>query len=252
MPVVDISEEQAPTQAAILDAIKAADKAISPKEIVAQTGLPKGSVQPTLRKMLDAGLIAKPEYGKYDLPKNVESSEIGSESEVGGESGDGMPVPLGEAGGGTGKDNGAEMITVSRRHLRSILGYAPSPQNIFAVRVVGSSMEPWIRNGQIVICERRTTVGASGRYVYWLDSEEGYVIKDMERANKDGAIRVTQHGPNPRSEVFTPTEETNIYRDESGELHHVKIEGRVIYPDDTARAVLSQVENSLRKVMGQG
>lgn len=166
--------------------------------------------------------------------------------------GNGEVIPFFDAGGGIGKEGGEGTITIGRSQLRSSLGYAPSVERLFAVRVIGHSMEPWIRDRQIVICEEVRTVGAPGRYVYWLDSEEGYVVKDIEPAG-DGALRITQHGPNPRTDVLEPVKngEPNTYRDRAGRAHMVKIKGRVIFPDDTARALLTRLENSLRKIVGQ-
>jgi phage repressor protein C with HTH and peptisase S24 domain len=183
----------------------------------------------------------------YDLPENVDRPVGGEDSETSTGEDDALTLRLEAAGAGDPRDDDNGVIVASRRQLRAVLGYAPSPDNAFAIVVEGDSMEPWLREGQVAICLRTTEVTVSGRYVYWT-GQGGRQVKHIEIAG-DEALRITQHGPNPRSELYQHIEGKE-YRDESGQTHTIKVIGRIVYPEDTARAVLEEVASKLRSIVG--
>jgi len=232
----------------ILHVLARSEEPVSAKDVVngvlAMTDTTEGSVRSELSKLKKRGDVISPRYGTYTLP----ARESGDEMTAVQKEADVMTLPVEVTGAGDPADDANGAIVVSRRQLRSALGYAPADDNAFAIKIQGTSMEPWLRDGQIVICLRADAVEAPGRYVFW-SGDGGYQVKDIERAG-DEALRITQHGPNPRTEILEHIEEDE-YRGEAGRTHTIKIKGRVVYPDDTARAVLRQVTSELRKIMGE-
>lgn len=64
----DWKQAKTPNRQRIVDAVSEADKPLGPKQIAERTGYDYDNLRVLLRKMLNAGELVQPEYGKYDVP----------------------------------------------------------------------------------------------------------------------------------------------------------------------------------------
>ena len=143
-------------------------------------------------------------------------------------------------------------MQVDARQLRSTIGYVPSREKAFWMRVQGGSMEPWIRDGEIILVERCDHVTGPGRYAYWLDEDEGYLVKHFDRL-AGGVLEITQYGGEPKTTLYEPVRDSENdgalegYRNPDGRFCRIEIQGRVVWPPDTGRSLLATLSKELRR-----
>ena len=124
----------------------------------------------------------------------------------------------------------------------------PPPDQAFFTKIDGESMEPWLPDGTIVLCKKCKQVTAAGRYVYWIDEENGTLCKRMEKVGED-ELKVTSDNPEAANWLLTHVED-DLYRTQDEQTIRIQVYGRVVYPPDTAKSIMEQVTQQLKKVVG--
>ena len=109
------------------------------------------------------------------------------------------------------------------------------PQDAFWTFAAGPSGEPFIRDGQPVFVERTTDLVDGALYAVWLGEMDSDVIKRIEVTGPN-AVVLRSDNPAVRTRTFTRTEDPEVWTDDAGASVRLLIQGRVRWPDDTARA----------------
>lgn len=126
-----------------------------------------------------------------------------------------VPVPFLNisAGGGGGAGNLAEAradrtIMLPEQVISVVLNAKPSDLLAFPVR--GQSMEPLLRNGTIVVADRReTAIGGGGLFA--IDDGDGLVVKWVQKVQGSEPPMVEFSSENPRFKSYSRlVEEANI------------------------------------------
>jgi phage repressor protein C with HTH and peptisase S24 domain len=140
-----------------------------------------------------------------------------------------------------------QKISVNRAQIASHVGRPiPGPERAYWTSVEGTSMEPWLPNGTMILVEECGEITSGDRYVIWLGDTDANIVKRIERLSDD-KLKVASDNPRHETRVYA-RREANIYEDEEGDTTHIRVQGRVIYPPDTANSILSTVTEQLRKI----
>ena len=224
-----LTSNRAPTQKAILEAIEKAEGPLQPKEIASQAGLPKDSVQSTVRKMLDKGLLVQPGYGLYTLPERVEES--GSE-DVGG---DGEDVSTGSDHSPQQTDrlravpvwsdaapaDATRMMQIDPELLTST-GIDIEHATVIPVR--GSQAEPYLTNGQLVLAAPVERIQGADYYVYYSWADQTHLIAYMTRT----ADRITMETASQRITYKRADRDSDAWEREDGTTEQLRVVARVV------------------------
>lgn len=169
---------------------------------------------------------------------------------------DTIPVRLYRNGHGAGPprsgDGDGVIVHVPREIARGQLGYEPEPgpDAPYLSYVVGESMEPWLPDGSPVWIEPGRDVRDGGRYAFSLDGD-GEIIRRVERLSRR-RWRLKPDNGAFSSALFVHTGEGDEWRDETnGGTVTLLVRGRVVYPRDTARAILEEVIAATGRVLYQ-
>lgn len=163
-----------------------------------------------------------------------------------------VPIaPTGHSAGRGGTDNGGphEVIPLSSAFVRRLTG-GTLPERLFWTFVVGDSNEPYLHDGTPVLCEVTREVREAGRYVFWLDEDDGDRIKRIQPMGK-GRLLVVSDNRLYQPRLLEPVQgEADMYRDvELGHTFKLRIQGRVLYPPDTGAAVASQLADFAKQLI---
>lgn len=141
----------------------------------------------------------------------------------------GEPVP----------DVAEDIVLMSNRIIRLELGRAPDPDTTYWARVNGESMEPFLQDGApVLVKETEGDVKAPGRYVLRLNSSGG-IVNRCEKIGEN-VLRLTSDNCSFSDRVLT-YQGGDQYEDRNGHLVRLQVQGRVIYPKDTAHAMKEQL-----------
>lgn len=110
------------------------------------------------------------------------------------------------------------------------------------IRVQGSSMEPYLRHGQIVAVEPTERVLGQDIYVYWRSDEEGHVVSIVQ--NTPNGIEIEKRGPQP-SKVRWEHQEGEIFKSDEGTVR-IHVLGRVLVSFASPARQISSVNEASR------
>lgn len=210
---------------------------LNQKEAASELGMPLRTF-----RAYDRG-EREPPAGKMDHIRNVLGNGSGRRSFSLSEADEAniRRVTVRPAGAGPGKSTGGkEEIVLDRRLLD---GSSIDVEGHEFVRVVGSSMEPVLTHGQIVLVEPCSKVHGDDVYVYWSSAEEGHIVALLSKTG-DG-IEVQKYGPKPRTIEYKHLD-NHSYEDQNGcqlELHLV---GRVLGAIGRPSRTIAQVNEAAR------
>lgn len=142
-----------------------------------------------------------------------------------------------------------EVVVVSDRIIRAELGRLPDPDLTYWTCVNGESMEPFLRDGAPILVEEiEGGIVAPGRYVLHLNSAGG-IVKRCERLGED-TLRVASDNRSFSTQVLT-RQDCGLYKDRNGHSVQLRVQGRVIYPRDTPRAIKEQTIGDVARAIGE-
>lgn len=222
----------------------------TPKQIAEGTGKKAGSVRPEVRRMAERDEIEElPEWqrdenGEYGLPEQVQSKVESSPSEDNVVSGE-IDYPLTQVGGGPGRSTD-DTMTVDKKLMRSELGRVPSADEGFWAQVQGTSMEPWIRDGQYVFALRQKQIDSPARYIIWWGDHQADVCCYLAKMSST-TVLLRKFGP--EKEYRLHHKEGDIYEIDDGTTVRMQVRGRVVWPPDTARSVMETVTDQTAKIV---
>lgn len=158
-------------------------------------------------------------------------------------------APHGHKGGWAGRSNagmeGTEMITLSRSFLVARLGRVPDPDRTYWTHVVGDSMMPWLRDGQMIGVERDEQIRSDGRHALYLDDAEEEIVKRVSRLG-GRRLKLSADNLNYGSQEIQHLED-DMYRDVSrGHTLRMRVLGRVIEPPDDAASIFATAVAAVR------
>jgi len=143
-----------------------------------------------------------------------------------------LPVMV-RASAGNGYVNG-ELLEIedyraySRFELRRMTGQ--NPERLRVMSVIGDSMEPEVRAGDVVVYLPMETMRDDGLYIFRMD--DALKIKKLQRYT-GGAIQIIPANPTYEKEMLLPLADAdtpNMYRSrESGLVGFFQIVGKVVY-----------------------
>jgi len=146
-------------------------------------------------------------------------------------------------------DVAQEVIVVSDRIIRSELGRVPDPSAAYWTRVNGEAMEPFLQDGALVLAEETENgVEAPGRYVLRFNSAGG-IVKRCERLGKN-ALRVASDNRSFPTQVLIH-QGGDRYEDGDGHSVRLRVQGRIVYPKDTAHAIKEHVVHDIARAIGE-
>ncbi len=143
-----------------------------------------------------------------------------------------LPV-MARASAGSGSVNGdvleiEEYRAYSRFELRRMTGQ--NPERLRVMPVIGDSMEPEIRAGDVVVYLPMDRMTDDGLYIFRMD--DALKIKKLQRY-AGGAIQIIPANPTYEKEMLLPLPDAdtpNMYRSrESGLVGFFQIVGKVVY-----------------------
>lgn len=145
------------------------------------------------------------------------------------------------AGAGPGQSvSGEESIVLDKRLLE---GSGIDLNEHEFVRVVGSSMEPFLSHGQLVLVEPTSRVHGEDLYVYWNDMDEGHVVAMVSSTPR--GLKVEKRGHDPKTMTYARTED-HLYEDEEGRAVQIYIVGRVVGSVGRPAQHIAQAEEAAR------
>lgn len=145
------------------------------------------------------------------------------------------------AGAGPGRSvEGAESIMLDTRLLE---GSGISLDRHEFVRVIGSSMEPFLSHGQIVLIEPTTTVHGEDLYVYWNDMDEGHVVAMMSSTPNGLCVEKRGHAPSTRRYDYL---DGHQYENEDGVVVELCVVGRVVGSVGRPAQAIAQANEAAR------
>lgn len=250
----------APTRDAILEVIEEADEPLQPKEISERSGRPKDSVQKALGKLVDAGTLVKPAYGKYALP----SPETGGTDLDAPETPDELTALFRdeatltvytdvEVEAGNGRvvypDESRHQIEIPRHFISRILGFSP-PRKVGLMTATGDSMRPTIRDGDLILFNPAVRqVEGGGIYVLLIDDRQ--LVKRVQSIS-GGGYRIISDNDfyGYKDERLVPADEDGdtLVNEETGRaVTPFRVVGSVLYPRrDTDQMPVKQVAELIR------
>jgi SOS-response transcriptional repressor LexA len=211
--------------------------------MAAQTS--ESAVRSELSRMLKNASISQPRYGFYSLAAGT--AKIRNISDVQGiDDFNSYRYPVLEGGGVSAGEGAvqydAETYISAPRDIVSgwTGGRVPSSEEAYWTKVRGTSMEPWLPDGTPIFVSRCDEVLDGGRYVIYMDDSDAEVVKRIERLGA-GAIRLISDNPSHSTRVLRHVED-DIYSDDELDLRFaIRIRGVVLYPTDTANAILQMI-----------
>lgn len=265
---MDAELSRAPTQRAIVEALGGASEPMQPQEIADVTDISKNSVQSTLRKMKDKGLVVQPGYGLYSLPEESTVSEDLQEYDRPAE-GPGTEIASlfreeaeleiltdVKASAGTGTvvypDEARHVVRVPRHFIANIIGFSP-PRQVGIMFADGDSMEPTIRDEEMILYKPIEDVRTGGIYVLWRDT--GLIVKRVQRLSGGGYRLISDNTyHNYTDETIVPEDGENgqaMINKETGRTVDLRVVGKVLFPKrDTDRLHVKQVAELIRGIVG--
>jgi phage repressor protein C with HTH and peptisase S24 domain len=248
---------------------------MGPKEVAKLVNSSYSSVRQMLRRMLDEGFLKQPERGLYALSdeiaamnlglsfwrKSAESakekleqledvvweerlnqlvSNVARGSHVSHRFADGY-VGAGDAGEQHHSDE--EVRTPAAMMLAWTQGRTIPRDQGYWTRVRGTSMEPWLPDGTPIFVELTDDIIDGGRYVIYMDDEDGEIVKRIERLS-GSALRIISDNPSHPTRTLHGVEDASedMYEDREHDVRlRIRVKGRVLFPPDTSHAILRTI-----------
>ena len=223
----------APTRAAVMEVVRRSSEPLQPKEIAKRTDKPKDSVQKALGKLKEAGRLAQPGYGLYDLPERVEPGQDESRESTSADmptannderTGRFVRIPLYsiQANAGKGgplfKEEIQEYVSYNREQLRRDVG--ADPDELAIITVKGNSMEPTLRPGDRIWIVLHNGGPLKDGSIYVLrNPASGIIVKRLYWETETKARLVGDNDQVPDNE---------IHPDDSGETSGWEVLGQVV------------------------
>ncbi len=140
-------------------------------------------------------------------------------------------------------------VVVSDWIIQAELGRLPDPSVSYWTCVNGESMEPFLRDGApILVEETGGQIEAPGRYVLYLNTAGG-IVKRCQKLG-ESTLRVSSDNRSFSSPQVLTQQDGSMYEDRGGRSVRLCVQGRIIYPGDTARAVKKQVVHDVAHAVG--
>ena len=146
-------------------------------------------------------------------------------------------------------DGEYRVTTIHADTLRQMIGgdVPLDPDGRIGLRLsfaVGDSMAPFINDGDPFLYTPVSSFVDGARYALWLGGAQADVIKRVEVLG-GGVVNLLSDNPAVRTKVLRADEEPGVFVDEAGEPFDLVIQGRVVWPADTAQAVVGQIADRL-------
>lgn len=139
------------------------------------------------------------------------------------------------------------VVVVSDQIIRAQLGRLPDPGVSYWTCVNGESMEPFLQDGAPIFVEETDgQIEAPGRYVLHLNAAGG-IVKRCQKLGED-TLRVASDNRSFSPQVLTLQDGGGLYEDRDGRSVRLYVQGRIIYPRDTARA--AERQGSVARAVG--
>lgn len=108
-------------------------------------------------------------------------------------------------------------------------------------RLRGNSMEPWLPDGTPIFVELTSEIIDGGRYVIYIDDEDGEIVKRIERLS-GSVLRIISDNPAHPSRTLHGIRgegSEDMYNDRDNDIRlRLRVKGRVLFPPDTSHAIL--------------
>lgn len=243
----------------ILSLLAGAGRPMSPSEIA--DSLPDSDdsyIRKELSRLAGKGDLVKPRRGLYESKPATRIADHKTtdvrETPRGYDPDATLAVPVaprGHSAGAGGVDNGEPggVAQLPVAFVRNLTG-GNVPERMFWTFVVGDSNEPYLADGTPILCEARSDVSEAGRYVYWMDEDDGDHVKRIQPLGRGRYLII------PDNKLYQPRlieaveGEQDLVRDvELGHTFKLRIQGRVLFPPDTGAAVASQLADFAKQLL---
>lgn len=244
--------------------VNEANEPVRPKDLYSQVpGIKPATIRSALMQLASRGLIRRvgTTYIGLSVTKDIPASSVrkGAKERLSPEAepatraaeSESMTVfpileghrvsPAGRQDTETGR-----IVTMPDVLVRQLTG-GRLPQGAFWTFACGPSGEPFISDGMPVLVEPTADFVEGAIYALWLGEANQSIIKRVQ-VHANGSLALVSDNTAVATRRFTPTEDGNVWTDDSGADMRLVFQGRVIWPTDTARAAYGLAERSISQV----